>query len=61
MPRQSFSGGKFTASHTSIIEAATRPVGAAAKLSCVSKISLGIIKPIKNGRQSLKFMEEGPT
>ena len=56
----SFSGGKFTASHTSIINAAKKPVAAAAALDCVKKISLGIIKPIGNGLTSLKFLDDSP-
>ena len=55
------SGGKYTASHTSIIKAAINPTKAAAQLECVSKISLGLIQSLKNGPTSLKFIDEGPT
>ncbi len=57
---KNFSGGKFTASHTSIITAAHKPVAAAANLSCVKKISLGVIIPIRNGSFSIKFSDESP-
>ena len=51
-------GGKFTASHTSVIAAAFAPTRAAAGLSTVSKISLGIIKVVQNGLTSIKFIDE---
>ena len=54
-------GGKYTASHTTVIDAARGPVQAAAKLSCVSKVSLGIIKQIAKGPLSMKFQDLGPT
>ena len=44
-------GGKITASHTSIIDAAVPIVAAAEKLPEVSKISLGIIKQVGRGGQ----------
>ena len=40
-PSGHLSGGKFTASHTTVIEAADAPARAAAQLECVSKVSLG--------------------
>ena len=43
------SGGKYTASHTTVIDAALLPAQAAARLACVSKISLGLIKTLRNG------------
>jgi hypothetical protein len=54
------SGGKFTSSHTSLIQVAEKTVFGLADLDCVNKISLGIIKPINNGAFSIKCMEEGP-
>jgi hypothetical protein len=54
-------GGKFTASHTTVISAAKEPALAAAKLDCVSKISLGLIKKLPNGAPSIKFTDEGET
>ena len=52
------SGGKYTASHTTVIEAADAPARAAARLACVSKISLGLIKTLRNGPPAIKFSEE---
>jgi len=52
------SGGKYTASHTTVIDAALQPAQAAARLSCVSKISLGLIKTLRNGPPAIKFTEE---
>lgn len=54
------SGGKFTASHTTVTELALAPVLAAAGLACVSKVSLGLIKSLRNGPPAIKFLEEGP-
>lgn len=54
------SGGKYTARHTTVIEAAVAPARAAAALECVSKISLGLIKTLHNGPIALKFSDEGP-
>lgn len=54
-------GGKFTASHTTVISAAKEPALAAAKLDSVSKISLGLIKKLPNGAPSIKFTDEGET
>ena len=54
------SGGKFTASHTTVIEAADGPARAAAQLECVSKVSLGLIQTLRNGPPMLKFLDEGP-
>ena len=53
------SGGKYTASHTTVIDAALLPAQAAAKLECVSKISLGLIKTLRNGPPAIKFAEGG--
>lgn len=53
------SGGKYTASHTTVTEAAAAPAEAAAGLACVSKISLGLIKTLKNGPPAIKFLDEG--
>ena len=53
------SGGKYTASHTTVIEAASLPAQAAARLECVSKISLGLIKTLRNGPPAIKFTDEG--
>ena len=52
------SGGKITASHTTIIDAARPIVEAAEKLPEVTKISLGIIKQVgKSGmRRRIKFL-----
>ncbi len=52
------SGGKYTASHTTVIQAAVAPARAAAALDCVSKISLGLIKTMHNGPPVLKFIDE---
>ena len=51
-------GGKITASHTSIIDAALPIVASAEKLPEVTKISLGIIKQVgRGGRQRrIKFL-----
>ena len=54
------SGGKFTASHTTVTEAAYAPALAASGLDCVSKVSLGMIKSLHNGPPAIKFLEEGP-
>lgn len=54
------SGGKYTANHTTVIQAASRPAQAAASLACVSKISLGLIKTLKSGPPAIKFIDEGP-
>ena len=59
-PSGHLSGGKFTASHTTVIEAADAPARAAAQLACVSKVSLGLIKTLRNGPPALKFLDEGP-
>ena len=59
-PSGHLSGGKFTASHTTVIEAADAPARAAASLDCVSKVSLGLIKSLKNGPPALKFLDDGP-
>jgi hypothetical protein len=54
------SGGKYTASHTTVIDAAAAPAQAAARLDCVRKISLGLIKTLRNGPPAIKFSEESP-
>ena len=53
------SGGKYTASHTTVIAAAEAPARAAARLESVRKISLGLIKTLRNGPPAIKFTEEG--
>ncbi len=53
------SGGKFTASHTTVIDAAAAPARAAERLPCVSKVSLGLIKSLHNGPPALKFTDAG--
>ena len=52
-------GGKFTDSHTTVIDAARGPAIAAEKLDCVTKVSLGFIKKLPNGAVSIKFTDEG--
>lgn len=59
-PTGHLSGGKYTASHTTVIDAAIPPTQAAAQLDCVSKISLGLIKTLRNGPPAIKFVEESP-
>ena len=59
-PNGHLAGGKYTASHTTVIDAAVAPLEAAARLACVSKISLGIIKRLPAGDPLLKFVEAGP-
>lgn len=54
-------GGKFTASHTTVIDAARGPAVAAERLECVSKVSLGLIKKLPNGATGIKFSDEGET
>lgn len=54
------SGGKYTSSHTTVIETAELPARAAAGLDCVSKVSLGLIKTLRNGPPAIKFVDEGP-
>ncbi len=54
------SGGKYTAGHTTVIDAAAAPAQAAAELACVSKISLGLIKSLHTGPPVLKFLDSGP-
>ncbi len=50
-----FSGGKISRSHTTVIDAAKKLIATAAKLSEVSKISLGVITPnLPTGRHRLK-------
>lgn len=57
-PSGHLSGGKYTASHTTVIAAAEAPARAAARLESVSKISLGLIKTLRNGPPAIKFLEE---
>lgn len=59
-PSGHLSGGKYTTSHTTVIDAASRPAQAAAQLECVTKVSLGLIKSLKNGPPAIKFLDEGP-
>ena len=60
MPKK-LAGGKYAPSHTSVTDTALKPVRAAASLSCVTKISLGMITPIGNGPISMKCSDDGPT
>ncbi|MCC2631563.1 MAG: hypothetical protein K0S20_262 [Patescibacteria group bacterium] len=55
MPKH-LQGGKFTTSHTTVIDEALRPMKAVAALPCVSKISLGHIKVITSGPVSIKCL-----
>jgi hypothetical protein len=48
--------GKINSSHSTATQTATEVVSAAAKLTEVTKISLGIIEHIHGGRRSLKFL-----
>lgn len=48
-------GGKFTGSHTTIIDAALVVADTAAKQEEVSKISLGIIEAASSKKMRLKF------
>lgn len=59
-PTGHLSGGKYTASHTTVIEAAEPPARAAAALECVTKVSLGLIQTLRNGPPALKFVDAGP-
>lgn len=54
------SGGKFTASHTTVIDAASGLARAVSRLECVSKISLGMIQTLKNGPPHVKMTEISP-
>lgn len=54
-------GGKFTASHTTVIDAARAPAVAAEKLDCVTKVSLGLIKKLPVGVPAIKFTDESDT
>ena len=56
MPRH-FQGGKFTASHTTVIEPAERVLKIAEALDIVSKISIGMIRRIPSKVARLKFKE----
>ncbi|HUX50620.1 MAG TPA: DUF2103 domain-containing protein [Spirochaetia bacterium] len=47
-------GGKFTRSHTTLIEAAAPLVDRAVELEEVSKVSLGMIKVIGKGLPNIK-------
>lgn len=50
-------GGKFTGSHTTVIDKALGSIDAAAKLPCVSKIVLGLIEAVRSKTPRLKFNE----
>ena len=50
-------GGKFTGSHTTVIDKAIDLVDAANKLPCVSKIVLGLIEAVRSKKPRLKFNE----
>lgn len=58
MGKGALMGGKYASSHTAVIEAAKAPAEAAAGLTCVSKVILGMIKVIPRGPFSIKFTEE---
>lgn len=51
------SGGKFTGSHTTLIDATEKIVDRASELPEVTKIVLGIIKQIGNGKRNVKFTD----
>ncbi|MEI6042037.1 MAG: DUF2103 domain-containing protein [bacterium] len=51
-----FSSKKLTRSHTTLTDAAGVIVKHASQMPEVSKISLGIIKPISVGKQRIKFL-----
>ncbi len=51
-------GGKFSMTHSTVIEAAERFLLEAKKLDSVSKISVGIIKPCPSGPRNLKLVME---
>lgn len=55
MPKRS--GGKFSGSHTTMIDAAASVVDAAAKDSAVTKIVLGIIQAASSKTVRIKFKE----
>lgn len=59
-PSGHLSGGKYTASHTTVTDAAYAPAQAAAQMPCVTKVSLGLIKTLRNGPPGIKFLSEGP-
>lgn len=52
-----YKGGKFTASHTTVIEPAEPVVRVAVKHEAVTKISLGLIQRIPSKKARLKFTD----
>lgn len=50
-----FAGKKFSPSHTTVIDEATETAKLASRLSEVTKVTLGIIKNIKNGKRNIAF------
>ncbi len=51
-------GGKFSMTHSTVIEAAEQFLMEAKKLDSVSKISVGIIKPCASGPRNIKLVLE---
>lgn len=51
-------GGKFSMTHSTVIEAAEQFLMGAKRLNSISKISVGIIKPCASGPRSIKFVME---
>ncbi len=51
-------GGKFSMTHSTVIDAAEQFLLEAKKLDSVSKISVGIIKPCASGPRNIKFVVE---
>ena len=50
-------GSKFNGRHSTVIPSATVALEAARGSRLVSKIALGVITPLKNGPEHLKFTE----
>ncbi len=48
-PKGHLAGGKFTSSHTTVIDVARKALEAVAQLDCVNKIALAIIKSTRGG------------
>ena len=49
-------GPKFNGRHSTVIPSAERAVEAARDCAHVTKIALGVITPVRAGREHLKFM-----
>jgi len=54
MMKGHITGDKFSRQHTTVIDAAIKPLEAAARLDCVSKISLNIILGCKTATVGIK-------